>query len=400
MPELSEIKQLQEQIANTFEELKTRNDKAIEEAEKRGGESTAETKAALDKANEEISELRKQANELEKRMNRPNFNQDGGDKLTPEMQERQDNFIKYLRNGRDGMSPEESRALAGTSDADGGIFIPPTFESGIIMNAYDQAEVRPLCQVGKTGRDRVVLGSLSKPSIAWGRKAIAVTAQDLTSGGKIIDIFFLQALTAISIDTLEDSEADIVNQIMEGFSMAVAEAEDDAFVVGAGDDSPKGIATDSTVQANYSASGVADALYDASNNGADAIIGAKYKIKKTYRKKAAWAMNSTTEGVVRKLKDGDGRYLWQPSLQVGTPPTFDGNKIVNPEGMADIAAGTFPILFGDFQAYKIRDRSGMSVQRLVEKYAEYAQIGFLIRRRVGGALVLPEAFSCVKIAAS
>ena len=399
MSDKTEIKELQETIATTFEELKTRNDTAIEEMKTRGGEATAETTAALEKANAEITELRKQTNEMEKRLNRPKFDTDG-ENVSPEMEARQKAFIKHIRHGNSGMEAEELRALAGTSDSDGGIFIPPTFEKGIIMDAYDQAEVRPLCQVGKTGRDSVILGSLSKPSVSWGRKAIAIAEQDLSTGGKKIDIFNLQALTLISIDTLEDSDADIIAQMNAWFGMAIAEAEDDAFMVGAGDDSPKGIATDATVQANYAASGVAAALSDSTHNGTDALLSAKYKIKKVYRKKAAWAMNSTTESVIRALKNGNGDYLWQPSLVVGTPPTFDGNKIINPEGLADIGAGALPILFGDFKAYAIRDRSGMSVQRLVEKYAEYAQVGFLIRKRVGGMLTLSEAFSCVKIAAS
>lgn len=404
MPEIQEIKELQEKTATLFEELKKRNDTKITEAETRGGEATAEVIASVEKINTEIEETRKLINDLEKRLNRPKFDQEG-EAVSEEDQERQGAFVKYLRSGRPGdgganWTPEEIRALAGTSDMDGGVFIPPTFESGIIMNAYDEAELRPLCQVGQTGRDTVIFPSLSKPTVAWGRKAIAVTEQDLSSGGKRMEVFFLTALTAISIDTLDDAEADIVSEMTDGFGRAIAEAEDDAIAVGAGDNSPSGIASDTTVQANYSATGVADAIFDASNNGTDAMIAAQYKIKKTYRRNASWGMNSSTESAVRTLKNGQGDYLWQPSLQIGTPPTFDGYGIVNPEGLADIAAGAFPMIFGDFKQYKIRDRSGMSVQRLVEKYAEYAQIGFLIRRRLGGMLILPEAFSCVKVAAS
>lgn len=399
MSDKTEIKELQETIATTFEELKTRNDTAIEEMKTRGGEATAETTAALEKANNEITELRKQTTEMEKRLNRPKFDQEGGN-IDPEMEERQKVFEKFVRHGRDTATPEELRTLSNTSDSDGGIFIPPTFEKGIIMNAYDEAEVRPLCDVMKTGRDMVILGSMSKPTIAWGRKKIAVSEQDLSTGGKKIEIFFLNALVRIPIDTLEDAEANIIPKLIEAFGSASAEAEDDAFMIAAGDDSPKGLMTDATVQANYVASGVAAALSDSSNNGADAMLGAKYKIKKKYRKKAAWAMNSTTEGAIRILKDGNGRYLWQNSLQIGTPPTFDGHKIINPEGMADIGAGSFPILFGDFKGYSVRDRKGMSVQRLVEKYAEYGEIGLLVRKRVGGMLTVPEAFSCVKIAAN
>jgi len=400
MPELTEIKELQDKTASLFEELKIRNDTAIEEAEKRGGAATAEVVATVEKVNTEMTEIRKLTTDLETRLNRPKIEIDGKE-LPSEEIEKREAFIKYIRHGNAAAwTPEETRALAGTSDMDGGIFIPSSFESSIIMNAYDQAELRPLCQAAPTGRDTVIFPSLSKPSVAWGRKAIAVTEQDLSSGGKRMEVFFLSALTAISIDTLDDAEADIVGEMTDGFSRAIAEAEDDAIAVGTGDDSPSGIASDATVQANYSATGVADAIFDATHNGIDAMIDAEYKIKKTYRRSSNWAMNSTTEAAVRKLKDGEGQYYWQPSLVVGTPPTFDGYGIINPEGMADIAAGAFPMIFGDFKQYKIRDRSGLSVQRLVEKYAEYAQIGFLIRKRLGGMLLLPEAFASVKVAAS
>jgi HK97 family phage major capsid protein len=112
-------------------------------------------------------------------------------------------------------------------------------------------------------------------------------------------------------------------------------------------------------------------------------------------------MNSTTEAVVRTLKDGTGRYLWEPGVQPGTPALLLGKPIVNPEGMVDIGANAYPIVFGDFMAgYKIRDRQGVTVQRLIERYAEYDQTGFLIKKRVGGMVTLAEAFAPVKIAAS
>ena len=400
-----ELKKLQEKTATLFEELKKRNDQKIEEAEKRGGIATAETTNAVEKINVDIEELRKSWNEFEKRMNRPVLDQinktNDGVEITEEMRQYESGFIKRVRNGHDAeLTPEETRALAGTSDADGGIFIPPTFEGGVIMNAYDQAELRPICDVGPTGRDSITFPSLSKPAVSWGRKAAAVSTADLSSGGKKVEVFFLTALTTIAIDTLDDAEADIVSEMTSGYGLAIAEAEDDAIAVGAGDNTPSGIASDATVQANYSATGVADNIFDGSHNGTDAMIAAQYKIKKTYRRNAHWGFNSQTESAVRTLKDGQGRYLWQPSLQVGKPPTFDGYGIVNPEGMADIAAGAIAMIFGDFKQYRLRDRKGLTVQRLVEKYAEYAQIGFLIRKRVAGGLVLPEAFSCVKVAAS
>jgi len=126
-----------------------------------------------------------------------------------------------------------------------------------------------------------------------------------------------------------------------------------------------------------------------------------YGIKKAYRRNGTFALNSNTEEEIRKLKDGNGQYLWSPSVIAATPATILGRPIVNPEGMADIGANAYPIVFGDFQAgYKIRDRAGLSVRRLDELYAAYDQTGFQIKKRVGGKVTLAEAFCPIKIATS
>lgn len=404
--EETKIKELQSEIATTFEELKKRNDQAIQEAEKRGGVATAETTAAVDKANAEITELRSQITELEKHLKRPAMATTSVDTKDPDTALREKAFEKLLRygageTGRAAFTPDERRALGGTSDADGGFLIPASFESKIIMNAYNMAALRPICEVGTTSRDVVKLSALSKPTVAWGRRNIEITAQDLTTGGQSITIFDLKALTLIHNNTLDDTDANIVAEMTGGFSRAIAEAEDTAFAIGAGDDSPAGVAANALVQANYVASGVADALSDASHNGMDALIVCMATPKSTYSQKGTWAMNTTVEAAVRKLKDGEGRYIWQPSVIVGNPNTLLGKPIVNPASMPAIGAGTFPIIFGDFMAgYKIRDRAGMTVQRLVERWAEKDQTGFIIKKRLGGQVTLPEAFACIKIAAS
>lgn len=398
-----ESKKFNEELNRTFEEFKTRNDKAIAEAETRAGTATAETTVAVEKVNDDITEIRKSVKELEVRMNRPKFNPESDVKGEEEREFRLAAFEKWLRYGFDGekvtWTPEEKRALSSASDGDGSFLVPIEWESGVIMNAYNLAELRPICQVGTTGRDTVQLGALSKPTVAWGRSNIAISTQTLTAGGERITIYDLRAIALVHNNTLDDAEANLESEINMAFGRAVAEGEDDAFAVGAGDDSPKGVAADSRVQVNKINSGISDAFSDATHNGVDVLTDVLYKPKKTYRKNGTWAFNSTTEAVIRKLKDGEGRYLWQPPVQEGTPALLLGKPIVNPEGMPDIAANAFPVVFGDFMAgYKIRDRAGLKVQRLIERYAEYDQTGFKIVRRTGGQVTLAEAFGCLKIA--
>ena len=404
MAEELDLKEVVEKINDKFDEFKKTNDKAIEERTAKTDGTTAETQEKLDKINTDITELRKVQNEFEKRSKRPS-NPEKID-LTPEQELRTSAYTKYIRYGVGDAAtikytPEEVRALAGTSDADGQFLVPIEFESQLLMNAYDLAAIRPLCQVGTTSRDIVQLGALSKPSVAWGKRAIAVTEQDLTTGGKQIRVRNLKALTLISNDTLDDADADIMSEVREAFEYAVAEAEDDAFAVGADEDAPPGIMANATVLASYKFSGVADAISDATFNGIDKLLELIYGLNSKYRRNGTFAMNSTTESLYRQLKNGNGDYLWQPSVQAGVPVALHGRPIINPEGMADVAAGAYPVVFGDFRAgYKIRDRSGLVITRLVERYAEYDQTGLLLKKRVGGQVVLPEAFIPLKIATS
>ena len=299
------------------------------------------------------------------------------------------------------MSTDELRSLSSATDSDGAFLIPVAWENQIIMAAYDGAELRPIVQVGTTGRDRVMMPSLKKPVVAWGPAGLAVTPQDLSAGGESIVNFDLKALALIHNNTLDDADADVWGELQNAFSMAVAEAEDDAFGTGDGATMPQGVLTNAGVRANFTPSKVAAAMSDANNNGVDPLIDMLHALKKTYRRNATWAMNSTTEGKVRQLKDTQGQYLWQPPVMAGNPATLLGRPVVNPEGFPDIGAGAFPIVVGDFRSgYKVRDRSGLTVQRLVERYAEFDQTGFIIKRRTGGKVTLSEAFRCLKIGVS
>lgn len=404
MTEELDHKGVVEAIQSKFDEFKKTNDKATEEREKRSGEATVETQTKLDAINADITELRKVQNELDKRSKLQSISMPSKGDITPEQELRTAAYTKWVRHGmgetgKAQFTPEEVRALAGTSDADGQFLVPVEFESELIMNAYNLSSIRPIAQVGTTSRDVVALGALSKPTVAWGKRAVAVSQQDLDTGGLKINIKNIRALTLISNDTLDDADADIMAEIREAFEMAVAEAEDDAFIVGTDEDAPPGIMASALVLANYVPTGVADNIYDGTHNGMDALQTALYSLKSTYRRNGTFAMNSTTEAAVRALKDGNGAYLWEPSSQAGTPIALLGRPVINPEGMADIAANAYPIVFGDFRSgYKIRDRAGLVLTRLVERYAEYDQTGLMLKKRTGGQVVLDEAFVPVKVA--
>lgn len=395
---MDEIKKIFGEMRSAHEVFKENVEKQLKELRDNGHVST-ETTAALDKMSGIVTELRTNYEDLLKEAQRPKTVGDAM-AISPEDEVRQKAFVKFLRGGAGSVSDEvEQRALSSSSDSDGGFLVPTTFESEIITLAFNDAELRPLCQVAPTGRDTVQLAALSKPVVAWGTRNLAVDPQLLAAGGERIEIFDLRALTLISNNTLEDSLADVWAELRDMFAQAVGEAEDNAFAVGPGNAMPKGFLSDSRVQNNYIPTGVAGAINDATNNGVDALITMLQSLKKTYRRNATWALNSTTEGLVRQLKDDNGQYLWQPPVQPGNPSLLLGRPLVNPEDMPDVAANSFSIALGDFRkGYKVRDRSGLTVQRLNEKYADYNQTGFIIKKRLGGQVTLPEAFVLLKTA--
>lgn len=399
------LKTVLDEMKTTTTALHGYVDRKFDEIRAGGTEGDVTTRESIEKANTQIGELRALYDSLMVAANRPAGFADPAQE-DPEKLLLRAAFEKFVRYGAGEnaavqMSVEEKRALANSSDSDGGFLVPVDFENTVIMNAYNESAIRPVVGARPTSRDTVFLPALAKPKVAWGVTGLALTPQELEAGGHTIQIFDLKALTLIHNNTLEDAEADIWGELSMAFSDAIAEAEDDAFAIGAGDKSPQGILTNAAVAANSTLTGVANGLNDATHNGVDVLIQALYKLKATYRRNATFAFNSTVEGQVRQFKDSNGQYLWQPPVQAGDPATLLGKPVINPEGLPDADTdGLLPIVIGDFKrGYRIRDRSGVAVQRLTERYAEYDQTGFIVKRRTGGQVVLSEAFQVVKVGA-
>ena len=133
---------------------------------------------------------------------------------------------------------------------------------------------------------------------------------------------------------------------------------------------------------------------------ADEIIDLFYSLKAPYRKNAVWILNDATIKAIRKLKDNNGNYLWQPSLTAGTPDTILGRPVYTSSYVPTIAAGAKTIAFGDFSYYWIADRAGRNFKKLTELYAANDQTGFVATQRVDGKLILPEAIKVLKMKAT
>ena len=132
---------------------------------------------------------------------------------------------------------------------------------------------------------------------------------------------------------------------------------------------------------------------------ADEIIDLFYSLGAPYRKKAVWVVNDATVKSIRKLKDGNGNYLWQPALTSDTPDTLLGRPVYTSSAVPTIASGKKVIAFGDFNYYWIADRQGRVFKKLSELYATTDQTGFVATQRVDGKLILPEAIKVLQMKA-
>ncbi|MFQ7116341.1 MAG: phage major capsid protein [Acutalibacteraceae bacterium] len=177
------------------------------------------------------------------------------------------------------------------------------------------------------------------------------------------------------------------------FARAFGIAEEEAFCVGTGTGQPTGIFT-----ANGGTVGVTAASATAIT--ADELINLIYSLKSPYRRNAKFLMNDATVSMIRKLKDKNDAYLWQPSLQAGEPDKLLGYDLYTSPYVPTAKAGALTVAFGDFKNYWIADRSGRTVQRLNELYSTNGQVGFVATERVDGKVILPEGIQLLKMKAS
>ncbi len=372
---------LQEAVA----EMHKKCDQAIEETKKLG-EPLAETKEAIDKAHARIDEL-------ETKLQRQTVPAPGSPE--PESEEAKASkaaFYKYIRHGVVALAPEERKALV--EDATGQILVSPELEAEIERTLPKITVIRPLATVRNIGKDRLKIRSLSEVTVGWGKLETGTdpTESTMTPGAATYQYAEdLYGLSKIGEDELADSDFNLQALLADSFTRAIAEAEDKAFIEGAGHASlePEGISVNATL--------VAATITVASSGVAliEEYMEMVYTCPAQYRRNGAFIVNSATELVLRQMRAVDGAgtefgaFLWQPSLVEGRPNTFLGYPMYNQDDLAAIAGAANVIaIFGDVKAgYRIIDREGITLQRLVELYSEAGLVGFKVHKRVGGGVI-------------
>lgn len=281
-----------------------------------------------------------------------------------------EDFGRHLR----GKKPIHN-VLSESVDADGGYLVPEEFEKEIIKGLDSANVIRSLAKVITTHHDRKIPLAIGRSVANWTAENAAFTESNPTFGQKQIDAFKLTDLIRLSTELLQDSEFDLEEYIAAEFARAFGIAEEEAFCVGTGINQPTGIFT------------------------ADELISLVYALKSPYRRNAKFLMNDATVSMIRKLKDGNGAYLWQPSVQAGQPDRLLGYELHTSPYVPVVAGGAFTVAFGDFKNYWIGDRAGRTVQRLNELYATNGQIGYVATERVDGKVILPEGIQLLKMKA-
>lgn len=273
--------------------------------------------------------------------------------------------------------------------ADGGYLVPEEFERRIVTGLDEANVIRSLAKVITTNAERKIPVAATHSVANWTAENGAYTESNPTFDQKSIDAFKLTDLVKVSIELLQDSAFDLDSYIAGEFARAFGIAEEEAFCVGTGTGQPTGIFTKNGGEVGVTAAG-------ATAITADELISLVYALKSPYRRNASFLMNDATVSMIRKLKDNNGAYMWQPSMQAGEPDRLLGYSLYTSPYVPVVKADALTVAFGDFKNYWIADRSGRTVQRLNELYSTNGQVGFVATERVDGKVILPEGIKLLQ----
>lgn len=391
--DIKEIKGLIEEKGRGFEEFKKANDARLEALEK--GRGTGDHDAKLGAVNDALTELRKQVEALETKGSRPGA-VGATDKAYSE------GFQKFVRKGD--ASAIETKAVNTESDADGGYAVPEELDRTILQLLGDETPMRAVCghiTVGTDGYKKLV--NVGGAGSGWvgetDERPETATPKLAEIGAYMGEIYAQPAATQKSLDDLFfNVEQWLADEVLTEFS----EQENKAFVHGDGIKKPKGFLAYKAV-ATRDAERAVDALQFVPSGAAgrmttDGLVDLVQTLRRGYRKNASWMLNGLSVGEVRKLKDAEGNYLWQPGLQQGQPDRLLGYGIVENDDMPDIAADSIPIAFGDWKrGYLVVDRIGTRMLR--DPYTRKPFVLFYTTKRVGGMLNDHRAIKLLKIGA-
>ncbi|HEY9059217.1 MAG TPA: phage major capsid protein [Pseudobacteroides sp.] len=393
---------------NRILELVEKRAKAWEAAKafldaKRGNDGivSAEDTATYEKMEAEVVNLGKEIDRLERQqtldielskpVNAPITNRPAGagvEKTGRATDEYRQSFWKAMRNKN---SYDVQNALQIGTDSEGGYLVPDEFERTLVEALLEENIFRKLAKVITTSSgDKKIPVVATKGNASWVDEEGAIPESDDSFGQVSIGAYKLATMIKVSEELLNDSIFNLESYIAKEFARRIGTKEEEAFFIGNGTGKPTGI---------FNATGGAGVGVTAASATAitvDEVMDLFFSLKAPYRKNATFVMNDATVKAIRKLKDGNGQYLWTPSLTAGTPDTILTRPVLTSSFVPTIEAAAKTIAFGDFSYYWVADRQGRAFKRLNELFAATGQVGFMATQRVDGKLILAEAIKVLQ----
>lgn len=309
---------------------------------------------------------------------------------TDEQKKRQDIFFKSLRFGKERLSAEESKALASDDQSAGGFLVLPDFEKTLLRNITEITPIRQLASVRQImGPHLEVPRRTSGSAASWTGERTAYTESTNPAYGMLqIAAHEMKCQISTTQTLLDDAMFNIEQMISEEGAEAFAVAEATAFCTGNGTTQPYGIASyangTGTDQIEQVASGSSGAFT------ANGLLNLVYALKDGYARAASFLIKRSSILLLRKLVDGQSRYLWAPGLTSDQPQTLLGYPLFEGTDVAAASASSLSAYFGDFKHYQIVDRMGTRILR--DPYTDDPNVVFKMAKRTGGAVRIHEAF--------
>nr|DAK77595.1 MAG TPA: major capsid protein [Caudoviricetes sp.] len=389
----------------TILELREKRNKAWEAAKAfleshrtEKGTLTAEDDATYTQMEQEINDLGKEIARLERQealeaelnrpVNQPLTSKPGsGRGEEPKTGRASDEYRKAMLDAFRSNFKRVSNILQEGVDADGGYLVPEEYDHRLIDTLSEENIMRRLATIITTSGEHKINIAATKPAASWIEEGGALTFGDATFSQILLDAHKLHVAIKVTEELLYDNAFNLEGYILDQFGKALANAEEDAFLNGDGTGKPLGL---------FAATGggtVAGTLSAAIKS--DDMLDLVYALKRPYRKSASFILNDKTLSSLRKLKDNNGAYIWQPSYQAGEPDRILGYAVHTSAYAPEDA-----IAFGDYKYYNIGDRGTRSFSELRELFAGNGMIGYVAKERVDGKLILPEAVQILKLKAS
>ena len=361
------------------------------------GKLSAEDAAAYDRMEQEVVDLGKDIERLERQANidaelaqpnaQPLTNQPGKAGLEAKTGRASDEYRKAMLQALRTNFRQVSNVLQEGVDTNGGYLVPEEYDRRLIDVLNEENIMRGLATTITTSGEHKINLAATKPAASWIEEGGALTFGDATFDQILMDAYKLHVAIKITEELLYDNAFGLESYIIDQFGKAIGNAEEDAFLNGDGKHKPTGLFTSAKVGVTTSTA----------NISADDMINLVYSLKRPYRKNASFITNDQTLSSLRKLKDNNNAYIWQPSYQAGEPDRLLGYTLHTSAYVPTIAAGKPVIAFGDYSYYNIGDRGTRSLQELKELFAGNGMIGYVMKERVDGKLVLPEAVQLLQM---